>query len=77
MTSGVWTVTEARAKFSEIIEKGQSKGPQAVTKNGRIIVVIVSVEEWECKSKRVGSVAEFFAHSPLRNAPLKITRANG
>jgi len=77
MRSEVWTVAEAKAKFSEIIDKAQSKGPQTVTKNGRITVVIVSAEEWQRKSKRVGNLAEFFAHSPLRNAPLKITRAKG
>jgi prevent-host-death family protein len=75
MTSRVWTVTEAKAKFSEIIDQAQSKGPQIVTKNGRITVVIVSVKEWTHKSKQFGSLAEFFARSPLRNAPLKITRA--
>jgi len=77
MTSEVWTVAEAKAKFSKIIDQAQSKGPQTVTKNGRITVVIVSAEEWERKSKRVGSLAEFFVHSPLRNAHLKITRAKG
>ena len=77
MTPEVWTVAEAKAKFSEIIDQAQSKGPQTVTKNGRITVVIVSAEEWERKSKRVGSLAEFFAHSPLRDAHLKIARSKG
>jgi len=77
MNPEVWTVAEAKAKFSEIIDKARSKGPQTVTKNGRITVVIVSAEEWERKSKRVGSLAEFFAHSPLPNAQLKIKRNRG
>ncbi len=77
MKSELWTVAEAKAKFSEIIDKAQSRGPQTVTKNGRITVVIVSAEEWERKSKRVGNLAEFFAHSPLRNAHLKIARTKG
>lgn len=77
MTSGIWTVAEAKAKFSKIIDQAQTKGPQTVTKNGQITVVIVSAEEWERKSKRVGNLAEFFAHSPLRNVHLKVARAKG
>jgi hypothetical protein len=37
----------------------------------------VSAEEWQRKTRRSGSVAEFFAESPLRGAPLKIERLKG
>jgi prevent-host-death family protein len=77
MMAQVWTVAEAKAKFSEVIDRAQSKGPQTITKNGRTTVVIVSAEEWERKSKRVGNLAEFFAHSPLRGSDLRVTRAKG
>jgi prevent-host-death family protein len=40
-----WTVGEARAKFSEVIEKARSLGPQTTTRNGRKAAVIVSAEE--------------------------------
>ncbi len=70
----VWTVAEAKAKFSEVIEKAQSDGPQTVTKNGRTAVVIVAAEEWERKTKRVGNLAEFFAASPLRGSGISATR---
>lgn len=72
-----WTVAEAKARFSEVIGKAQSEGPQAVTRNGRQAVVIVSVEEWERKTKRKGSLAEFFAQSPLRGSRLKVKRLKG
>jgi prevent-host-death family protein len=69
-----WTVAEAKAKFSEVIERAQSAGPQAITRNGRKAVVVVAAEEWERKTKRAGSLAEFFAASPLRGSGLKIRR---
>jgi prevent-host-death family protein len=69
-----WTVAEAKAKFSEVIERAQSAGPQAITRNGRKAVVVVAAEEWERKTKRVGNLAEFFAASPLRGSGVKIRR---
>jgi prevent-host-death family protein len=74
MGSDTWTVAEAKAKFSEVIERAQSGGPQTVTKNGRTAVVIVAAEEWERKTKRVGNLAEFFAASPLRGSGIKVKR---
>jgi prevent-host-death family protein len=70
-----WTVAEAKAKLSEVIEQAQSAGPQTITRNGRKAVVIVSAEEWDRKTKRVGTLAEFFANSPLRASGLKVKRA--
>jgi prevent-host-death family protein len=76
-TTSVWTVAEAKAKLSEVIERAQSTGPQAITRNGRKAVVVVAAEEWERKTKRVGNLAEFFAASPLRGSGLKIKRMTG
>lgn len=69
-----WTIAEAKAKFSEVVEKAQSNGPQTITRRGRTAVVIVAAEEWERKTKRTGNLAEFFASSPLRGSGIKITR---
>jgi len=69
-----WTVAEAKAKFSEVIERAQSDGPQTITRKGRRAAVVVGAEEWERKTKRRGNLAEFFASSPLRGAGLQIKR---
>jgi prevent-host-death family protein len=72
-----WTVAEAKAKFSEVIERAQSDGPQTITRKGRKAAVVVDAGEWERKTKRHGSLAEFFAASPLRGSGLQIKRARG
>lgn len=77
MTSATWTVAEAKAKLSELIERARSRGPQIITRNGRKAVVVVSIEEWAGKRKRVGNLAEFFAASPLVGSDLRIERING
>lgn len=69
-----WTVAKAKAQLSQVIEQALTTGPQTITRNGRNAVVVVSVEEWECKTKRKGSLADFFAESPLRNSGLVIKR---
>ena len=67
-----WTVAEAKAKFSEVLEKARSDGPQAITRHGRAAAVVVAAEEWERKTKRNGNLAEFFAASPLRGSGIAI-----
>jgi prevent-host-death family protein len=74
MGTQVWTVAQAKAKFSEIIERAMSEGPQTITRNGRTAAVVVGAEEWQRKTRRVGNLAEFFAASPLRGSSVKIRR---
>lgn len=75
MSSQIWTVAEAKAKFSEIIDRAMSEGPQTITRKGRTAAVLVGAEEWQRKTTRIGNLAEFFAASPLRGAGLKLRRS--
>jgi prevent-host-death family protein len=70
-----WTVAEAKAKFSEIIDRAMSEGPQTITRKGRTAAVVVGAEEWQRKTRRVGNLAEFFAGCPLRGSELKVRRS--
>lgn len=63
-SSQAWTVANAKARLSEVIERAQIE-PQTITRNGRPSVVMVSVEEWARKSARKGSLAQFLLDSPL------------
>jgi prevent-host-death family protein len=69
-----WTVAEAKAKLSEVIDQAVSNGPQTITRSGRKAVVVVSIEEWERKTRRKGPLADFFAESPLRDSGLTLER---
>ncbi len=71
-----WTVAEAKAKLSEVIERARNSGPQRITRHGKEAVVVVSAEEWKRKTKRKGNLAEFFAQSPLRGSGLESERLN-
>jgi prevent-host-death family protein len=74
MSTQSWTVAEAKAKFSELIQRAKSEGPQKITKHGRTAAVVVAAEEWKRKAERKGNLAEFLAASPLRGSGLKLRR---
>ena len=69
-----WAVADAKAHFSEMIDRALAQGPQVVTRKGKRTVVVVPVEEWERRSRRQGNLADFFAASPLRGSELEIER---
>ncbi|HXC25621.1 MAG TPA: type II toxin-antitoxin system Phd/YefM family antitoxin [Gemmatimonadaceae bacterium] len=74
MPRDTWTAAEAKAHFSEVLDQVQSDGPQTITRKGRVMAVVVSFEEWQRKTQRTGTLAEFFSESPLRNAKITVTR---
>jgi prevent-host-death family protein len=74
MGTQTWTVAEAKAKFSELIKKAQSEGPQKITKHGRTAAVVVAAGEWEHKEARKGNLAEFLTASPLWRSGLRLKR---
>lgn len=72
--AGPWSVASAKARFSELIDKAGAEGPQPITRNGRLAAVVVSAEEWERRTRARGSLAEFFAQSPLKGSGLDLER---
>ncbi|HEX4573478.1 MAG TPA: type II toxin-antitoxin system Phd/YefM family antitoxin [Gemmatimonadales bacterium] len=75
MDTDIWTVAQAKAKLSEVIENARTRGPQIITRNGRRTAVLVDAEEWERKTRRSGSLADFFKASPLRGSGLRVRRS--
>lgn len=77
MGTHTWTVAEAKARFSEVIDKAESDGPQTITRKGKKTVVLVSAREWERKTRRRGNLAEFLLASPFRGSGVAIKRLRG
>ena len=40
-----WRLEEAKARFSEVVRRARTEGPQHVTVRGRDAVVVIAVEE--------------------------------
>jgi prevent-host-death family protein len=45
--AGTWKLQDAKARFSEVVKRAQSEGPQRVTVHGRDAVVVVSAAQFE------------------------------
>jgi prevent-host-death family protein len=74
-----WTVVQAKARLSEVIEKARHDGPQAITRHGKSAVVVVDAGLWERLRRREqhGSLADFLRSSPLHGSGLKAERLKG
>ena len=72
--SKAWTLADANAHLSEVVESALKEGPQVITRRGREAVVVVAAEEWNRRVRRRGTLADFFAASPLRDSGLEVER---
>jgi prevent-host-death family protein len=74
-----WTVAQAKARLSEVIDKARHSGPQEITRNGKRAVVVVDVALWERMGQREqrGSFADFLLISPLHGSGLEAERLKG
>lgn len=46
-----WSVQDAKARFSELLDTCLREGPQTVTRRGHPEAVLVSAKEWEAASR--------------------------
>lgn len=74
MADDAWSVAEAKAKFSELVERARADGPQHVTRNGRDAVVVVSAEEWARRTREPKTMLEYLEQTPLKGSELEIER---
>lgn len=74
MADGTWSLSEAKAKFSEVVERARTQGPQHVTRNGRDAVVVVSAAEWDKRAHAPSTFYEFLERSPLKGSDLVLER---
>jgi prevent-host-death family protein len=74
--SGHWLLQDAKARFSELVRRVRSEGPQRVTVHGRDEVVIISAEEFRrLKGDHTGeSLITAMQASPHRDIDIEPTR---
>ena len=77
MPSGHWPLQDAKARFSELVRRVRSEGPQHVTIHGRDEVVVISAEDFRrLQGDRSGeALIDGMQASPHRDLELAPERA--
>lgn len=70
----VWTLQDAKNRFSELVRAAMDVGPQTVTRHGRDAVVVMDVREFERLHEKKESLYDFFRNSPLVGSGIDLTR---
>ena len=72
-----WALQDAKARFSELVRRVRSEGPQHVTVHGRDEVVVVAAEEFHrLKGERSGAaLIEALQASPHSDSAIQPRRA--
>lgn len=75
--AGQWRLQDAKARFSELVRKVRSEGPQHVTVHGRDEVVVVAADEFRrLKGSVTGrALVDAMQASPHRELELAPKRA--
>jgi prevent-host-death family protein len=68
-----WQIQEAKARFSELVERTLKEGPQTVTRRGKPVAVIVPAEDYRRMRTGGKSFKAFLAAAPL--AGVRISRS--
>ena len=77
MHTNTWQVQEAKAEFSALVSAAEKAGPQAITKHGRSVAVVLSQKDYEQLTRRPKvPLLEFFANSPLAELDLERDRSD-
>lgn len=65
MGKNYWQFQDAGNKFSSLVEQAQLCEPQFVTRYGREVAVVLSIEEYNRITGSDTSLLNFFHNSPL------------
>ena len=69
-----WTLQDAKAHFSRLVNDALKGHPQRVTRRGEDAVVVVSASEYDRLTQPEESLIAFFARSPHRDIDIEIDR---
>jgi antitoxin Phd len=71
-----WQIQEAKARFSEMVERTLKEGPQTVTRHGKPVAVLVPAEEYR-RLRTGGNFKGLPASAPLKGVEIRRSRDTG
>lgn len=72
-----WQLQNAKSKFSEVVKRALSEGPQGITVRGEPVAVLISRAEYARLTQPKPGFVEFLRASPMVGPALDIERQPG
>lgn len=72
-----WQVQEAKARFSELVDRTLKEGPQTVTRHGKTVAVLVAAKEYRRLRSGGKSLKELLVAAPLEGVRITRSRDTG
>lgn len=69
-----WKLQDAKAHFSEVVERAMTEGPQVVTRRGEETVVVVQIDAWREQASPYASIKEWLLAPTPRGPRLPIPK---
>jgi len=69
-----WQIQEAKARFSEMVERTLREGPQTVTRHGKPVVVLVTADEYRRLRAGGKTFKALLASAPLEGIEIRRSR---
>ena len=65
-----WQLHEAKNRFSELVGRARTEGPQTVTRRGKAAVVVLSVEDYQRLQAPRTDLVDYLLGAPLEGLDL-------
>jgi prevent-host-death family protein len=73
-----WQVQDAKTRFSELIERARTEGPQTITRHGRERAVLLSIEDYRALAAHKPDFKAYLLGGPkVEDFPLDRDRDTG
>jgi prevent-host-death family protein len=72
-----WQIQEAKARFSELVDKTLREGPQTVTRHGKAVAVVIPEAEYRRLCGARASFKSMLAAAPLAGVTIRRSRDTG
>ena len=69
-----WQISEAKARFSELVDRTLKEGPQTVTRHGKPVAVMVPAEQYERLRREGKSLKAMLAAAPIQGVEIRRSR---
>ena len=72
-----WQIQEAKARFSELVDRTLKEGPQTVTRHGKPVAVLVPVDEYRRLRTGGRTFKALLASAPLEGVEIRRSHETG